>query len=467
MANIPRQKQPCREPSERNRDFKEVALGFTPEQAVLEAKRCMSCKKKPCCNGCPVGIDIPEFIKLITKRDFAGAARKIKEKNNLPAICGRVCPQETQCEFHCVLAARKEPIAIGALERFVADWEAEYPEQGDCNNVAAAAKDTGTKVAVVGAGPAGLTAAADLAKYGYMVTLFESLTSSGGVLRYGIPEFRLPKIILDRETEYVRSLGVEIKYNMLIGRTITVEDLFKDGYRAVFIGTGAGLPNFLGIPGENLNGVYSANEFLTRVNLMHAYEFPVYKTPVRIGERVAVVGAGNTAMDCVRVAKRLGAKDAMIIYRRSSQEAPARRAEIEHAGEEGIEFRFLTAPLSIEGSDKGEVRSMTCIKMELGEPDSSGRRRPVPIKGSEYTMPVDTVIIAIGQGPNPLVPLTTKGINTDPKNGEVIINKDYMTSIKGVFAGGDITMGEGTVIAAMGAGKRAAAAIDRYLKAFP
>jgi len=461
MAKISRQVLGCREPNERNKDFKEVALGFTEEQAVLEAQRCIACKKKPCCSGCPVEVDIPEFIKLIAKKDFRGAIQKIKEKNNLPAVCGRVCPQETQCEAVCTFAAKKESIAIGALERFVADWEAVNTGAGKASP---AAQKNGIKVAVVGAGPAGLTAAADLARYGYKVTLFESLSNSGGVLRYGIPEFRLPKVILDRETEYIRSLGVEINYNILVGRTITIDDLFKDGYKAVFVGSGAGLPYFLGIPGENLNGVYSANEFLTRVNLMHAYEFPKYKTPVRIGERVAVVGAGNTAMDCVRVAKRLGAKEAMIVYRRSEHEAPARRAEVEHAKEEGIEFRFLTAPLSIEGNEKGEVKSMTCIKMELGEPDASGRRRPVPVKGSEYTMPVDTVVIAVGQGPNPLIPRTSKGIAVDQKSGELIIDENCMTSIKGVFAGGDITTGEGTVIAAMGAGKKAAAAMYRYLK---
>ncbi|MFA6356137.1 MAG: NADPH-dependent glutamate synthase [Candidatus Omnitrophota bacterium] len=463
MAKISRQILGCREPNERNRDFREVALGFTEEQAVLEAQRCISCKKKPCCSGCPVEVDIPEFIKLLAKKDFKGAIQKIKEKNNLPAICGRVCPQETQCEAVCTFAAKKESIAIGALERFVADWEAGNKEQKQAP-AAGLKNNAGAKVAVVGAGPAGLTAAADLARYGYKVTLFESLSASGGVLRYGIPEFRLPKVILDRETEYIRSLGVEIRYNILIGRTITIEDLIKDGYKSIFIGSGAGLPYFLGIPGENLNGVYSANEFLTRVNLMHAYEFPKYKTPVKIGERVAVVGAGNTAMDCVRVSKRLGAKDAMIVYRRSEHEAPARRAEVEHAREEGIEFRFLTAPLSIEGNEKGEVKSMTCIKMELGEPDASGRRRPVPIKGSEYTMPVDTVVIAVGQGPNPLIPRTSKDIAVDQKSGELIIDENCMTSKKGVFAGGDITTGEGTVIAAMGAGKKAAAAMDRYLK---
>ena len=461
MAKISRQVLGCREPNERNKDFKEVALGFTEEQAVLEAQRCIACKKKPCCSGCPVEVDIPEFIKLIAKKDFRGAIQKIKEKNNLPAVCGRVCPQETQCEAVCTFSAKKESIAIGALERFVADWEAVNTGAGKASP---AAQKNGIKVAVVGAGPAGLTAAADLARYGYKVTLFESLSNSGGVLRYGIPEFRLPKVILDRETEYIRSLGVEINYNILVGRTITIDDLFKDGYKAVFVGSGAGLPYFLGIPGENLNGVYSANEFLTRVNLMHAYEFPKYKTPVRIGERVAVVGAGNTAMDCVRVAKRLGAKEAMIVYRRSEHEAPARRAEVEHAKEEGIEFRFLTAPLSIEGNEKGEVKSMTCIKMELGEPDASGRRRPMPVKGSEYTMPVDTVVIAVGQGPNPLIPRTSKGIAVDQKSGELIIDENCMTSIKGVFAGGDITTGEGTVIAAMGAGKKAAAAMYRYLK---
>ena len=457
---IPRQALRTRDPNERIKDFKEVALGFSEEEALLEAKRCLACKKKPCIAGCPVDIDIPAFVALIAKKDYRGAIRKIREKNNLPAICGRVCPQETQCEICCVLAGKDKPVAIGSLERFLADWEADNPDTSAPN----IENKSDIKVAVAGSGPAGLTAAAELAKFGYRVTLFESLSSSGGVLRYGIPEFRLPRKILDRETGYIGSLGVEINYNVLIGRTFTIEDLFKDGYEAIFIGTGAGLPYFVGIPGENLNGVYSANEFLTRVNLMHAYEFPKYKTPVRVGQRVAVVGAGNTAMDCVRVAKRLGAKDAMIVYRRSEREAPARLAEVEHAKEEGIEFRFLTAPLKIEGNDKGEASSMTCIKMELGEPDSSGRRRPVPIEGSEYVMPVDTVVIAIGQGPNPLIARTTKGFAVDEKSGELKIDVNYMTSIKGIFAGGDITIGEGTVIAAMGAGKRAAAAMDRYLK---
>ncbi|OGX42352.1 MAG: glutamate synthase (NADPH), homotetrameric [Omnitrophica WOR_2 bacterium RIFCSPLOWO2_12_FULL_51_24] len=449
------------------KDFKEVSLGFTEEEAVREAQRCIACKKKPCCNGCPVEIDIPEFIRLVARKDYKGAIRKIKEKNNLPAVCGRVCPQETQCEALCVLIGKGKggPVAIGALERFVADWEIEHSPHPSLSPVGGEGKGEGAaKVAVVGSGPAGLTAAADLAKYGYQVTLFESLSASGGVLRYGIPEFRLPRAILDRETGYIESLGVEIKCNILIGRTVTLSGLFEDGYKAIFLGTGAGLPYFLGIPGESLNGVYSANEFLTRVNLMHAYEFPKYKTPVKIGERVAVVGAGNTAMDCVRVAKRLGAQDAIIVYRRGEPEAPARRAEIEHAKEEGIEFRFLTAPIKIEGNEKGEVKSMTCLKMELGEPDASGRRRPIPIRGSEYEMPVDTVIIAVGQGPNPLIAHTTKELAVDDKSGELKIDENCMTSMKGVFAGGDITTGEGTVIAAMGAGKKAAAAMDSYLK---
>lgn len=458
IKRIPRQKLGARDPKERVKDFQEVALGFTEEQAVLEASRCIMCKKMPCCKGCPVDIDIPAFIELIAKRNFEGAIKKIKEKNNLPAICGRVCPQETQCEELCTLLGKEEAVAIGGLERFVADWEIEHsklkpPKIG---------RKKGIKVAVVGAGPAGLTAAADLAKYGYDVTLFESLSASGGVLRYGIPEFRLPRKILDVETEYVKSLGVDIKLNVLIGRTFTIQDLFSDGYKAIFLGTGAGLPYFMGIPGENLNGVYSANEFLTRVNLMHAYEFPKYKTPVKIGERAAVIGAGNTAMDCVRVAKRLGAKEAMLVYRRTEKESPARHAEIEHAKEEGIEFRFLTAPVKIEGNESGEVKSMTCIKMELGEPDKSGRRKPIPIKGSEYTIPIETVVMAIGQGPNPLIVRTTKGFETE-EGGELKVDEDRMTSIKGVFAGGDITSGEGTVISAMGEGKKAATAIDRYL----
>lgn len=461
---IPRQKLRTRDPRERIKDFEEVAIGFTEEQAILEARRCTMCKKKPCVSYCPVDIDIPEFIKLIAKQDYEGAIKKIKEKNNLPAICGRVCPQETQCEGACTLLGKGEAVAIGGLERFVADWEIEHSPRPSLSPVGGEDKGEGVdKVAVVGAGPASLTAAADLAKYGYDVTLFESLSASGGVLRYGIPEFRLPRRTLDIETEYVKLLGVEIKVNVLIGRTFTIRDLFNDGYKAIFLGTGAGLPYFLGIPGENINDVYSANEFLTRVNLMHAYEFPKYKTPVKIGERVAVVGAGDTAMDCVRVAKRLGAKEAMIIYRRSEKEIPARRAEVNNAKDEGIEFRFLTAPLTIEGDEKGEVKSMTCIKMELGEPDKDGRRRPIPIKGSEYTMAVDTVVIAIGQGPNPLIARTTKGFEIH-EGGELKIDENCMTSIKGIFAGGDITTGEGTVIAAMGAGKRAAAAMDRYLR---
>ncbi|MFH0771095.1 MAG: NADPH-dependent glutamate synthase [Candidatus Omnitrophota bacterium] len=473
---ISRQELRVRDPKERIKDFKEVALGFSEEQALLEAQRCLACKKKPCCKGCPVDIDIPEFITLIAKKDYRAAIDKIREKNNLPAICGRVCPQETQCESLCALLGKGESVAIGSLERFVADWEMKNPESKNSLRKETEGRQSSAiddmrytkderriKVAVVGAGPAGLTAAADLAKYGYKVTLFESLSDSGGVLRYGIPEFRLPKKIVKAETEYIKSLGVEINYNMLIGRTFSIEDLFKDDYKAIFLGTGAGLPYFIGIPGENLNGVYSANEFLTRVNLMHAYEFPRYKTPVRIGERVAVIGAGNTAMDCVRVAKRLGAKDAIIVYRRSEKEAPARRAEIEHAKEEEIEFRFLTAPLKIEGNEKGEVKSMACIKMELGEPDAGGRRKPIPVKDSEYVMPVDTVVVAIGQGPNPLISKTTEGfeINSD---GELKIDENFMTSVKGIFAGGDITTGEGTVIAAMGAGKKAAADMDHYLR---
>ncbi len=455
---IPRQRLRTRDPKGRIKDFQEVSLGFTEEQALLEVKRCIMCKKRSCVGGCPVDIDIPAFIELIAKRDYEGAIKVVKEKNNLPAICGRVCPQETQCEVLCTLLGKEEAVAIGALERFVADWEITHSKLRPPKMEA----KKGVKVAVVGAGPAGLTAAADLARYGYDVTLFESLSASGGVLRYGIPEFRLPKGILDIETNYVKSLGVDIKINVLIGRTFTIGDLFDEGYKAIFLGTGAGLPYFLGIPGENLNGVYSANEFLTRVNLMHAYEFPKYKTPVRIGAKVAVVGAGDTAMDCVRVAKRLGAEEAMIVYRRSEKEVPARHAEVNNAKDEGIEFRFLTAPVKIEGNEQGEVKNMTCLKMELGEPDKDGRRRPIPIKGSEYTMPMDTVIIAIGQGPNPLIARTTKGFETHA-GGELKIDEDCMTSIKGVFAGGDITTGEGTVIAAMGAGKKAAAAMDRYL----
>lgn len=457
-----RQEMPKQDPVVRRSNFCEVALGFAPEQAMAEAKRCLQCKKPLCREGCPVEIDIPNFISQVAASDFAGALGKIQEKNSLPAICGRVCPQENQCESRCILGKKGSPVAIGALERFAADWGRE--NKVEIETKAGEEKRDQTKVAVIGSGPAGLTAAADLALLGYEVTLFESLHAVGGVLRYGIPEFRLPKSIVDYEVGNLSRLGVKIKTNYLVGKTITIPELFAQGYKGIFIGTGAGLPHFLGIPGENLNGVYSANEFLTRVNLMKAYLFPEHDTPIAIGGRVAVVGAGNVAMDAARTALRLGAHEAYIVYRRSRTEMPARLEEVENAEEEGVVFHLLTNPVEILGNEEGEVSAVVCQKMELGEADASGRRRPVPIPGSEFELPVDTVVIAIGQGPNPILlrsmdqlKLNNRGyIETDPET--------LMTSIPGVFAGGDIVTGAATVIAAMGAGKRAARAMDRYLQ---
>jgi glutamate synthase (NADPH/NADH) small chain len=406
-----------------------------------------------------VNIDIPAFIKLTKERNYLAAAEKIKEKSNLPAICGRVCPQESQCEKYCIRGKKGEPVAIGRLERFVADYEL---NQAEAEKTAEAPLDKGQRVAVIGSGPAGLTAAADLAKKGYAVTLFEALHVAGGVLMYGIPEFRLPKEIVQREIEGIRKLGVDIQTNVVIGRTLTVDQLFAEGYAAIFIGTGAGLPNFMGIPGENLNGVYSANEFLTRVNLMKGYLFPKYDTPIRIGRRVAVLGAGNVAMDSARTALRLGAEEVSIVYRRSEAEMPARHEEIEHAKEEGVNMRLLTNPVEIKGDAEGWVKELICLRYELGEPDGSGRRSPIPIPGSEHSLEVDTVIVAIGQGPNPLVPSTTEGLAVN-KRGNIVADEKGQTSKPGVFAGGDIVTGAATVILAMGAGKQAAAAIDQYL----
>jgi glutamate synthase (NADPH/NADH) small chain len=450
---------PEQPPQERRKNFKEVALGYTAELAKAEATRCLQCKTAPCRQGCPVEVDIPAFIKLLRDDQPDQAAAQIKQKNNLPAVCGRVCPQEHQCEKFCVLAKKGQPVAIGRLERFAAD----YGLNSDCQKREEGKASLG-KVAIIGAGPAGLTAAGDLACLGYDVTVFEALHEPGGVLMYGIPEFRLPKAIVRKEIEGLKQLGVTIEVNAIAGKTFTIDELFEEeGFEAVFIGTGAGLPHFMDIPGENLNGVYSANEFLTRVNLMKAYQFPKSGTPVHIGKNVAVVGAGNVAMDSARTALRLGADNVYIVYRRSEAEIPARAEEFEHAKEEGVEFHLLTAPVRIIGDEKGWVTGLECIRMELGEPDKSGRRRPIPVNGSEFTLAVDSVVMAIGQWPNPLVQHTTPGLEVN-KNGNIIANEEGFTSKNGVFAGGDIVTGAATVILAMGAGKKAAAAIHRYLQ---
>jgi glutamate synthase (NADPH/NADH) small chain len=453
---------PERPAQERIKDFEEVAVGYTIETAIEEAKRCIECQNPKCVGGCPVEIDIPAFLKLIAIGDMEGAIRKIKEKNSLPAICGRVCPQEDQCEKVCILGIKGKPVAVGALERFVADQEIRNPKS-EIRNKPQISKSKSQKVAVVGSGPAGLTCAGDLAKMGYPVTLFESLSTPGGVLVYGIPEFRLPKKIVEIEIDYVRSLGVELVTDVLIGKTITIEELFSQGYKAIFIGSGAGLPQFLGVPGENLLGVYSANEFLARVNLMKAYKFPEYLTPVKVGKKVAVLGAGNVAMDAARVALRLGAKEVTIVYRRSRDEMPARAEEIERAEGEGIIFKLLTAPTEIRGDKNGWVREMECLKMALGEPDASGRKRPVPIEGSEFIIEADTIISAIGNKPNPLIPRATAELKVEKWGGVIINETTRMTSIPGVFAGGDIVRGAATVISAMGDGKKAAEQINSFL----
>lgn len=448
---------PKQSPEVRIRNFNEVALGYNEEQALAEANRCLQCKNAPCVKGCPVEIEIPVFIKLIREGNFEAAIKKIKEKNSLPAICGRVCPQEEQCQKYCTLGKAGDPVSIGRLERFVADWER---ERGF--NIPEISASTGKAVAVVGSGPAGLTVAADLAKLGHKVVIFEALHLPGGVLMYGIPEFRLPKVIVQAEVDYIKKLGVEIRLNHLIGRTYTIPELLKRGFDAVFIGTGAGLPQFLNVPGENLSGIYSANEFLIRVNLMKAYLFPEYDTPIKVGREVAVIGAGNVAMDAARSALRLGAEQVRIVYRRSREEMPARKEEIENAEEEGVQFQFLTTPVRFIGDEKGWVKQMECIRMELGSPDESGRRRPVPVKGSEFTMDIDTVIIAIGRTPNPIIQRTTEGLAVT-QWGTIVTDENGKTSIEGVYAGGDIVTGEATVISAMGAGKRAAKAIHEYL----
>ena len=460
---------PKQPPAERISNFSEVALGYTDEQAVAEAGRCLNCKRPPCVKNCPVGVDIPAFVGRIADRDFGAAARILKDTNSLPAICGRVCPQETQCEAACVLGKGRKsvksragevggsPIAIGALERFAADFELESGVA-----IPDVQAPTGRSVAVVGAGPAGLTAAAELAKMGHAVTVFESLHAAGGVLTYGIPEFRLPKSIVQAEVEFIESLGVTIQLNSVIGRIETVDELLLN-YDAVFLGTGAGLPMFLGIEGENLNGVYSANEFLTRVNLMKAYLFPECDTPVASGGRVVVVGGGNVAMDAARCAVRLGAEEVVVAYRRGEDEMPARAEEIQNAKEEGVIFRLLTNPTRILGDGQNRAAGVECVSMELCEPDESGRCRPVALSGTEHVLPADTVIIAVGTSPNPLVPMTTQGLETT-RYGTVVADENGVTSKRGVFAGGDVVTGSATVISAMGAGKVAARVIDEQIR---
>ena len=461
-VNLNRTEMPKQEPEVRAKNFNEVALGYAAEQAAEEASRCIQCKKPGCVPGCPVGVDIPEFIAAMCNNDMPEAVRVLKGKNALPGICGRVCPQETQCEEVCNLAKKGAPIAIGRLERYVADWER---RQGLLDKPQTLKiKPSGKKVAVVGSGPAGLTTAADLARRGHKVTILEALHIAGGVLMYGIPEFRLPKEIVQAEVRYVKSLGVNIELDCVVGRTATVDELLKNGYDAVFLGVGAGAPMFLNLPGENLSGIYSANEFLTRTNLMKAYLFPKYDTPIKVGKRVVVIGGGNVAMDAARCSLRQGADKVYIVYRRSEVEMPARREERENAKEEGVIFKLLTNPKQFLGDDKGWVKAMECDEMELGEPDASGRRRPVRKPGSEFTMEIDTAIVALGTTPNPLLPKSTKGLDTS-KSGTIAADEETgKTSKAGVWAGGDLVTGSATVISAMGAGKKAAASIDAYLR---
>ena len=449
---------PEQDPNVRNKNFEEVTLGYTKEMAMEEAKRCLNCKKTPCMSGCPVNVPIPEFIGKVAEGDFEAAYQVITRENALPAICGRVCPQEKQCEGNCVRGVKGEPVGIGRLERFVADYHMANKKKVE-NNI----EKNGKKVAVVGSGPAGITCAGELAKKGYEVTVFEALHKAGGVLSYGIPEFRLPKDLVAKEIDNVKELGVKIETNVVVGRSITVDELLQDGYDAVFIGSGAGLPRFLRIPGENLLGVYSANEFLTRVNLMKGYKFPEVPTPVKVGKNVAVVGAGNVAMDAARTAKRLGAENVYIVYRRGEDELPARKEEIHHAKEEGVIFRLLNNPSAIIGKD-GWVTGIEVVKQELGEPDASGRRSPVPVEGSNYVIDVDTVIIAIGQSPNPLIQQTTEGLETQKWGGIIVQEETMETSKEYVYAGGDTVSGAATVILAMGAGRKAAAAIHEYVQ---
>jgi glutamate synthase (NADPH/NADH) small chain len=456
---IPRQLMPEQDPKVRSKNFDEVPYGYTPELAQREASRCLQCKKPKCVEGCPVGVKITEFVNLIKEGDFIGAAKKLKEDNSLPAVCGRVCPQESQCESFCILGKKDEPVAVGRLERFAADYEraqgvVDLPE---------IPPPTGKRVAVVGSGPAGLTLAGDLVKYGHQVTIFEALHKPGGVLVYGIPEFRLPKAIVEAEVDYLTRLGVEIKYDHVIGKVLTVDELFEMGYHAVFLGVGAGLPVFMNIPGENLCGIYSANEYLTRSNLMKAYLFPEYDTPIARGKHVAVIGGGNVAMDSARTALRLGADTVHIVYRRSRTELPARAEEVHHAEQEGVQFKFLTAPIRYIGNVDGWVTAMECIEMELGEPDASGRRRPVPKEGSKFHLDVDLVVVSIGTGANPIITGTIPNLELN-KWGYIVADPDTgKTSRKGVYAGGDIVTGSATVILAMGAGRNSSKAIDEYL----
>ncbi len=452
---------PTREPQVRRCDFAEVSLGYTPEQAMEEAARCLQCKHKPCTGGCPVQVDIPAFIRLVAEGDFAGAYEVISRSSSLPAVCGRVCPQETQCEKQCVRGIKGEPVAIGRLERFVADWHNAQPP-----HPAQPVAPNGHKAAVVGSGPAGLACAGELLKMGYQVTLFEALHTPGGVLVYGIPEFRLPKAIVAREIELLISRGLQVQTNMVVGKVLSVDELLdKEGFDAVFIGTGAGLPRFMNIPGENLSGVYSANEFLTRVNLMKAY-LPDSTTPIHRGKHVVVVGGGNVAMDAARSALRLGAEDVTVVYRRSAEELPARAEEVEHAKEEGVRFCLLTNPVELLSDDNGFVAGVRCVQMELGEPDASGRRRPVEKPDSLSEMPADCVIIAIGTSPNPLIKSTTTGLEVQ-RWGGILADDTGATSRPGVFAGGDAVTGAATVILAMGAGKKAAVAMDKYMRSLP
>ncbi len=455
--SLKKNEMPVQDPGVRNGNFLEVALGYTEEQAVNEAERCLNCKNKPCVGGCPVSIDIPAFIARIKEHDFEGAYQVISKSSALPAVCGRVCPQETQCESKCVRGIKGEPVAIGRLERFVADWHNAHATERPVPPTS-----NGHKCAIIGAGPSGLTCAGDLARLGYEVTIFEALHLAGGVLVYGIPEFRLPKKIVQNEIENLKALGVKVETNVVVGRTIEVDELFEAGFEAIFIGSGAGLPKFMNIPGENLKGVYSANEFLTRVNLMKAY-LPDSDTPIKNSKNVAIVGGGNVAMDAARCAKRLGAENVYIVYRRGKEEMPARNEEIEHAEEEGIIFKTLTSPVEVLGDEHKLVTGMKCVEMELGEPDESGRRRPVVKPDSEFVLDVDCVIMSIGTSPNPLIRNTTKGLETN-KHGCFIADENGLTSREGVYAGGDAVTGAATVILAMGAGKTAAKAMDEYIR---